>query len=290
MWESITDLLEDLVVRYGLVKIIGALAGLAGALLALGVVVNQETLVRFAGGFLIIVLLTTCVALSVDRRRLRRTLSERDEVLERYGDDLVAKQTSDSFHVKEWLEEQNIGPKGHTTILRWFTLVVGDQPLQTFWHKAEMTTRRQDFKYRKKFDIEVRTFDENRELGVRLPTTITWDEHSVNVFIHLDRIYDPGEEVRVRLQYYWPEFTKELIDRKTVDPTEWVFHRRVEKVAVTMLFDKRLRIRNNFAITRRPQTPEPTQSAGADGSHKIEFAFQNPPIETLVGFSVERRP
>lgn len=289
MWETTTDFLEDLILRHGLFKVISGLAAFAGALLALGFVVNEETLVRLAGGFLILVLLLTCVALSVDRRRLRRNVSELDEVLERYGDELVAKQNSKSFHVREWLEEQSIGQNGHTTIVRWFVLVVGDQPLQTFWHKAEMTTRRDDLKYRKKFSIEARSFDANRAVGVRMPTTLTWDKHSVNAFIHLDRVYHSGEEVRVRLEYYWPEFTRELIDRKSVDPTEWVFHRDVEKLQVTMLFDKKLGIRNNFAITLRPQTPQPTQTASADGSHKIEFEFLDPPKEVLVGFSLERR-
>jgi hypothetical protein len=105
----------------------------------------------------------------------------------------------------------------------------------------------------------------------------------------LDRVYKPGEVVRVHLHYEWPEFLKTLIDQDIVEPTEWMFRRKVEVIRVTMSFDKKLGINRDFAITPYPNTDRPKQSSGADGSHKIEFTLEDPPQNTPVGFKVERR-
>lgn len=287
-WESFIEYLEDLVRRYGLVKILIGLATLAGALLGLGIVVNGETLIRFSGGLIIIVLLFTCLALIIDRRRLYRDNADTVEVLDRYGREIKARLTPEAFSIKEWREEQHLSKGGDTTLCRWFTLVVGPQPVQTFWHRVSMTTPRTDFKYKRKLKVEARTFDENLQIGVRMPTTEMWEQHVVTLFIHLDRAYQPGETVRVFLNIFWPQFNKELIDRNLVDPTEWEFHREVGRFQFMMSFDKSVRIRRNLTITPFPSTPAPTQTRGADDCLRIEFAYDNPPTRTPVGFRVER--
>ena len=43
----------------------------------------------------------------------------------------------------------------------------------------------------------------------------------------------------------WPEFTKELLDNQRVDPTEWVFRRKAERLRVTMNFSKHIGIKND---------------------------------------------
>jgi hypothetical protein len=287
MWESFIEFLERLIREYGLIKIVIGMAAVAGALLGLGVVVSEEMLIVFAGASLIALLLVICVALMVDRHRLRRDLAEDAEVLDRYGQEIVSRQNSQSFTIKDWREEQYIEKHGDTTFSRRITLIVGNQPLQTFWHKVHMTTGRQDYGYRKKFRIEARTFDGD-ELGVRFPITRTWEGHSISVFIHLDRSYGPGEEVPVYLQIYWPEYTKDLVEGNLVDPTEWEFHRKCENIEVTMSFAKRLRIRRDFHISPFPGTPRPNQSRGPDKRRRIEFAYPNPPQKTPIGFRLER--
>jgi hypothetical protein len=290
MWDSIIEFLEDLIRQHGLMKIATALGGVAGIFAALGFVTDQELLMRAASIFLISLLLLICLALTLDRRHLYRNLAESAEVLDRYGDDIVGRQNENSFEMKEWQEEQFIGKNGDTKMYRWFTLIVGNEPLQTFWHKAEMVTRRSDFKYRKKFRIEARIFDQNKQVGVRLPVTHTWDSHVVRVFVHLDRVYQPGEEVRVRIRFDWPEYTKELIDRKMVDPTEWMFRRKIGRLLVTMIFENEVRIRQDFTITTRPNCPKPIQkSLGRGRGHQIEFSYDQPPMNTIIGFSIERR-
>ena len=129
IWDSFIEFLEDVIRRFGLVKLLIALAAFAGALLGLGFVVSPETLIRIALLFIIALLLLTCLALIIDRHRLRSTISDGTEVLNRYGDEIVARQTADSFDIKEWQDEQYIDKNGDTTIYRRFTLVVGNEPL-----------------------------------------------------------------------------------------------------------------------------------------------------------------
>jgi hypothetical protein len=287
--DSFIRILENLIIRNGLVKLLSALAGFAAVLLGLGVVIDRETTFRFAVFVVVVVLLLALVTFNIDRRRLYRNLADASEILDRYGIDLIGRQNSSSFHIKEWREQQYIGQSGNTTIHRWFTLVVGDKPMDMFWHIAQMDTERTDHKYQKKFSLEARTFDENQELGVRLPTTTKWTGHSIRAFMFLDRVYEPGDLLRVHLHYEWPDFLKTLIDQEIVEPTEWIFRRKVEVIQVEMSFAKKLGIDRDFHITPYPNTDRPRQFSGADGCHKIEFSFENPPQDTPVGFKVERK-
>jgi len=288
MWESIVDKLQDLVVEYGPYKLVAALATLFAVVLGLGAAANPETVLVMAGIFVILVLLLACLALIIDRRRLYRADRDKEYVLDRYGAELVSRQTSGSFEITEWYEEQHIHKKGNTDVNRWFTLTLGE-PLQTFCHKAYMTTNREDFEYRKKFRVEARTFEaDTRQLGVRLPVTHTWDHHCVSLFVHLNRLCEAGEEVRLHVKFYWPEFTRELVDRYIVDPTEWKFHRKVGDLVVKIFFDKTVRIRRDLTVTRLPGTPALAQHSSR-GEHTIEFSYPNPPQDTDIGFSLERR-
>jgi hypothetical protein len=288
IWESFVGGLENIIRKQGLVRVIGALSSIAAVLLGLGVVVDRETTFRFASFFVVALLFVTCIAFYLDRHRLQRDLNEAAEVLDRYGDEIFSRQNSDSFDIKEWREEQHIGKHGNTTLCRWFTLVVKTQELQTFWHRVHMTTRRQDFKYKKRFSVEARPFDGNFQLGARFPVTLTWQNHSASIFIHLDRAYSPGEEVPVYLQIYWPEYAMDLLDREIVDPTEWEFHRHIGRLQVTMSFDKKVKIEKDFRITPFQGTPSPRQTRGGDRNHRIEFLYESPPQKTPVGFRIER--
>lgn len=288
-WASVVRSLEDLIIRYGLFKLLAWLAAFAAVLLGLGVVVDRETAFRFAAFIAVGFLLLSTVAFYIDRRRLYRERAEGRQILDRYGLDLIQRQNAASFHIKEWREEQHVGKRGTTTIHRWFTLVVGDRPLDMFWHIAQMDTDRNDQDYRKKFRFEARVVGAQGDLGVRLLTTTKWTQHSIRAFIFLDRVYERGEEVRVHLHYEWPEFLKTLIDQQLVEPTEWTFRRRVELIHVTMSFDEKIGINHGFAITPYANTPQPRQFAGANRCHTIEFSWADPPQNTPVGFLVERR-
>ena len=292
IWESFIEFLEDVIRRFGLVKLLIALAAFAGALLGLGFVVSPETLIRIALLFIIALLLLTCLALIIDRHRLRSTISDGTEVLNRYGDEIVARQTADSFDIKEWRDEQYIDKNGDTTICRRFTLVVGNEPLETFWHTIYMSPERTDVKYRKKLTIEAKKFDPpTLQPGVNYLYSSRWEQHALRLFVHLDRAYQPGQEVYVYLEVFWPQFCKKLLENRQGDNAEWMFRRNAEKLHVIMSFDKGLRIRENFAI--QPLLPSCpacrlTQTRLPGGTIKIEFEYDNPPRDTLVGFTVQR--
>lgn len=214
-------------------------------------------------------------------------MGEGVQVLDRYAAEIVGRQTTDSFEIKDWSEEQFIGKHGDTKICRRFILSVGEQPLQTFWHKVHMTTNRNDTKYRKKLTIEARPFGVGDELGARYLLTQSWQGHVCSVFIHLDRAYGKGDEVPVQLNIYWPEFTKNLIDEKGVEPTEWEFHRKVGRIKVSMYFDKSLKIRDALRITPMQDPPKVALKKLDDGSRRIDFEYENPPQEKSIGFHVE---
>jgi len=289
MWDTFVRTLEDLIIRNGLAKLLSLLAGFASLLVGLGVAVDRTTTFRFVTFFIVAVLILALVAFYIDRRRLYRDLADRSKILDRYGIDLIGRQNSGTFQIKDWREEQHIRKGGDATVHRWFTLIVGDQPIDMFWHAAQMDTERTDYSYRKNFRLKARTFDEDQDLGTRLPMTVKWTGHSIRSFIFLDRVYEPNEIIRVHLRYEWPEFLKTLIDQDVVEPTEWIFRRRVERLSVTMSFDKKVGITHDFRITPYANTEKPKQFSGPDRCHRVEFSVENPPQNTPIGFHMERR-
>ncbi|OBL00874.1 hypothetical protein A5646_20510 [Mycobacterium sp. 1245499.0] len=292
IWESFVEFLEDLIRRFGLIKLIFGFTGFASALigLALGFHLSSEVKIGLAGVFVIVVLLLTCLALIIDRHRLRSRMTEGTDVLNRYGDEIVSRQDSDSFDIKEWRDEQYVDKNGDTTIRRWFTLVVRNQPLQTFWHVMVMDSLQDNINYRKKLTIDAKTFDPNTlEPGVNFLYTRRWEgQHSVRLFVHLDRPYAPGEEVRVLLQVFWPEYLLKLLESKQGDDFEWIFRRKVDQLRVTFVFAKRLGIEDKFATKPFPGSQEPKQTIGPDGTMKVEFEANHPPMNASVGFKIQR--
>jgi uncharacterized membrane protein (Fun14 family) len=292
VWESFVEFLEDLIRRYGLIKLLLGFSGFATALigLALGFHLSGAVKIGLAGAFVIVLLLLACLSLIIDRHRLRSRMNDGTEVLNRYGDEIVGRQDSDSFDIKDWRDEQHIDKNGDTTIYRRFTLVVKNQPLLTFWHVMQMDTKRQDTGYRKKFTIDVRTFNPNTlEPGGNLLFTRRWEtEHTVRVFVHLRRPAEPGKEVHVYFEVFWPEYAKEMLESRNGDDVVWTFRRKVDRLQAKFSFAKQLRLRNKFALEALDGSQEPKQTHGPDGSINIEFEANQPPKDTKVGFLIQR--
>ena len=292
IWESFVEFLQGLIREYGLPKLFLGLVGLVGPFVAvvLGFHPSQAVKVILALVLLVLFLLVTCLALAIDQNKWRNKVAEANGVLNRYGDEIVARQNATSFEIKDWHDQQYIDKNGDTTIDRRFTLVVGNQkPLQTFWHLMTMSSDQTDYKYRKKVVVKAKTFDpQTQQPGVNFLLSRKWDGNSLWTFVHLDREYQAGEEVRVLLQASWPGYTKELLENENGDTAEWTFRRNVDSLHVTLSFAKRLRLRDNFVLQALPGSPTPSQNRGPDGRLNVVFDAVGPPQNTPFGFRIQR--
>ena len=267
IWESFVEFLQGLIREYGLPKLFLGLVGLVGPFVAvvLGFHPSQAVKVILALVLLVLFLLVTCLALAIDQNKWRNKVAEANGVLNRYGDEIVARQNATSFEIKDWHDQQYIDKNGDTTIDRRFTLVVGNpKPLQTFWHLMTMSSDQTDYKYRKKVVVKAKTFDpQTQQPGVNFLLSRKWDGNSLWTFVHLDREYQAGEEVRVLLQASWPGYTKELLENENGDTAEWTFRRNVTSPCDTAI--RRGSSQGQFRATSASGLPTPSQNCGPDG-------------------------
>lgn len=287
MWESFADWLEQLVRRYGLVRILGVLGGIAAILAAVGVSASEATVLGVAVIVLIAILLVTVMAQYIDRVKLYSDRRLAADVLDRYAVELRDRQNEHSFETMIWREIQVVSENGDTVIERWLTLRVGSEPLQTLWQRCyQENSRGADFGYQRKVRVEARSFEETGELGVQLPITQTWEGHSIRLFVHFFEAQAPGSEVRIWLRLRWPGYMAEFAKRGAVVPIEWTTRRITGHLALRLELPVRM-AGARVAATPYAGCPQPTQDRVGD-SHVVTFNMPGPPVDRLVGFRIER--
>ena len=182
IWQSFVEFLQNLIRQYGLFKLIFAFSGFGAALigLALGFRLTQDMRIGLALVFVIGLLFLTCLALIIDQNQWRNKVVDANVVLNRYGEEIKKRQNAGSFDIKEWRDLQFVDKDGDTKIDRRFTLVVGNQPLQTFWHRMEMSSEGWEFQQQNKVTIKAKSFDaQTDQPNVSFLVSRRWEGNSV---------------------------------------------------------------------------------------------------------------
>ncbi len=289
MWQFFVDFLEGLITKFGLLRIVMTIGVGDSALLGIGVAFDQHALTIVAVVTVTALLLLTCVAQSIDRRRLYRQRAQTRQVLNSYGAQIVAAQGPDSFDILNWEESIVIAENGDAEIVRWFTLEVGSMPLRAFWHRCYMASDSGDYSYRSRVKMEVRDFSEKGVLGVRHLTSYGWEEHSLRIYIHLLQSLDPGTPVRIWLKITWPGYYKNFLEGKHGSVLEWTFRRRICHLSSTTTFTSKLGLTKDLPISLHPGTPTPEFSGGGPRQDlALKFTYENPPVDTRIGFVLDR--
>lgn len=283
MWASFIDFLESLIRDLGLVKIMGGLVA-AGAILAgLGVVFTQASVVPSAGITVVALLLLCCLLQAADRRRLYKRLGDGAFVLDRYSAELHSRQTPESFNISEWHEEELVKSNGDAIISRYLTLEVGESPLQTLWCLGYVEKNDRDFRYQAKTHIRAFEFDEDKKIGVEIPTTSSWSDHKVTTFVHFKYDKPPGEIVRVMLRLKWPKYRHNLICKGLTEQCEWKFRRQADQLCYRLHIDGKAMRSRQAVITPHRSTPHPVHTSNGH----LELTLSSPTRDKLVGFSIQ---
>lgn len=290
LWQTVVEGLEDLIRQFGLARIVLALSAVAAALLGLGIAISEAVLLVATGVFLVVVLLFAVLALGLDRRRLYRQVADLSVVLDRYGAELKDRQQPHSFTIEDWIERIAVSKNGDAEIIRWFKLVVGPEPLEMFWHRCYKTTAPVSRAYQAKVRVSARAYEstaKGRELGTRYPVTTDWEGHSLRTFVHFYESQDPATTVQVRIKIVWPRYYKELVEGTAVEPFEWTLRRHVQNLDVAMEFKKQLGIKADFRTARIGAGLDPVQEHDS-GALRVSYSHQSPPLDTRLGFRLER--
>jgi hypothetical protein len=293
VWMAVADALEDLVRKFGLARLTAVIGTVFGVAVGLGLAFDQTVLFLSAGGALMLVLLLTVLAQSVDRRRLNSEIRDLGRVLDRYAADIVERQDSDYFHVASWKEANTVARGGDVTIERWLALTVGAEPMQALWHRCYKTATPKTRIDRDKVVVEARSFmvvNNKPQLGVRYPVTKSWDRNSLRIFVHFDEALAPASTTYVYLRFFWPGYLRELLEEGLVESFEWTFRRAIQGFSATVHFDGGIGLRDDFFVLPIGNVATPVQNFHqADRSLDLTFTPPNPHPNEKIGFRLERR-
>jgi hypothetical protein len=290
VWSAFVDAMEDFVREVGLGRILIGLAAVAGALAGLGLAFDEAVLFTGAGAWIIVVLLVTVIAQYINRRQLRTSVSRLRRVADRYAKELVQRQHASSFTIDDWSEVVTVGKGGDTVFEKYFKLAVGDESLDTFWHRQYRHEPCRDPGYKTKVQVEARSFAEDttgRVPGTRYLVTETWEGDSLRIFVHLDEAKDPGTTFGVYLRVRWPGYHEDLIEDHEVSRVEWTFLRQTNRVSLQMTFAENLRLNQRFAVDPIGNRGTPQQELGENGL-VLTYVCADPPVSSLIGFRLER--
>lgn len=289
MWSTFIDWLENLVRERGLIPILGAIGVLFATLTGVGLFSDHGALWTVSLGILIFILLVLNTAQYVDRRRLYQTRSDSAVALDRYAEELLSRQTADSFDIVCWDERQWVKPHGHTIIERYLTIRVRDAPLDFFWHRAYVSRNDDDYSYHRKVVVDLRFYDMTTGESVSIPKTIDWDGHSLRLFAHFLDAQPAGSVFMVKLRFDWPEYSRDLIDNGIAVPVEWKLRRKTERLVLEITLDKRVAV--NKAVATRPYagTPVPTHriNTNKDALVELEITGEQLLVNQTIGFLLQ---
>lgn len=268
---SIPTTIGTIVVGLGLVTTAPALADVTLVVLAL-----------FLG--------LSVIVLALSRRYLRREIGQKDEVLNRYADQVRKRQEGDPnfFTTKEWREEVRVKSDGDTVVVRYFTLVAGPNSVPTIWTFADRNSAAHlEKKIRDRIKTEVRFVSPDGELGTEIISVHRWEtDTGIRVYIHFDRDIEPYEEVKVRLELTWPRYYADLLDSRT-EINRWVFRRESFK------FDSQTTFESSFApnsvrVTPLTGSPAPRKSMSeTSGSTSIQLILDEIEINKEYGYRID---
>jgi hypothetical protein len=276
MWYEVERLLESLISRYGLLRVLLAPYSLALPLSGLGLLQDRAQAIAFGTTSLFVASVLIIIALVRSIKVLQRRNSERQDIINDYVD-LVLSTRSRPFTWELWEEYQTIGRGGDVVIEQYLTLrVVKKTPLHVAWIAVYQSSDSPlSPKQRKKITASARKFAPDgvggRRIGANYRSTQRWEDNRLRVMIHLDTPLRYGDIARIHMRWTWPGFYRSLLNGGR-DAAEWATDReKITHLVASLTFKDECRLRRGLEITPFPQTPDPRYHATQEGAIQIDL-------------------
>ncbi|MEV8273023.1 hypothetical protein [Microbacterium sp. NPDC077184] len=261
-----------------------------GTVLSIGGVLLGVQIVSYLSMGLLALWLGLCVVvLAIDRRAVRRSLREKDDVLRAYGNSIRSEQEADQdlFHTASWDEEVSISGGGDAVIIRKFILKTNTRPVRAIWTLAK---RNSDAHLspatRDAVRVSAHYLNADGRTGSRIVTTKAWEhEGRLRVYMHFDRPLAPATEVNIQLKLEWPKYARDALDGLT-DVVHWTARRPTARLSSSHTYEKSY-TKKTLAITALDGTPEPTVVVDAtNGTTKIHLDLDEIEVDREYGYRV----
>ena len=289
IYDSVSGWIEDKVRGRQLRWMIALPSALGTVVSAIAAVLRIQIVAYVSLGLLAAWLGICVLMLAIDRRSVRRSIRDKDDVLKAYGDSIRSEQEADQdlFHTSSWDEEVSISSGGNAVIIRKFILKTNDRSVRAIWTLAKRNSEAHlSSKIRDAVRVSANYVNSDGRVGSRIVTTKVWEhEGRLRIYMHFDRALAPNTEVSIRVKLEWPKYAADALDGST-DVVHWTVRRPTARLASNHTYEKSY-TKRRIAITVLDGTPEPViVNDPAGGTTKIHLELDQLEVNREYGYRV----
>lgn len=291
LWESFADFVEDKVRDRKLRWLVGAPTAAASLVVALGLYKQDGRMVNLTLASISIFLGLAVLGMALSRAYMRRQASKESKVVDRYANAiyLAQKDNPSYFTIDKWSENQAIGKKADTRIVRDIDIIAGDESVPAVWTLASCSTSGYfDNHHRDDVLVEARYLNDDGEEGTRLVTSsVLHSGRGIRITIFFDHDLVPHDVTRIRLTLEWPRYAGDLLDGGSTKEY-WKFHRPTNEFVANIHYSKEF-APNGIRVTRLSDasSPQVQQKREADGTSSVSLPVSNVVQKTEYGYHIE---
>jgi hypothetical protein len=285
--------LEQLVMRYGLWRVVLAPYSLVPVLSGLGIAFDLRFAVLLGGVSLIVMSFVMIVWLSYRLRIERHDNQDLRRVANNYAD-IVLSTRPVPFQYQLWEEYIDVGRGGDATIEQYLTIRVVKRtvPVYIIWVKQHQSPRlpMSDLQ-RRRVSVTARRFapfaEQGRRHGAAHITTLRWETgNKLCAMIHLDEPLQFDDLVHLHLRWIWPGYFREL-GRGGRDVIDWTVPAGISGLVCSLTFREDCGLREGLDVTPYVGTPIPRYHATREGRIVISLDYKDAIVGRKLGLHLD---
>jgi hypothetical protein len=285
--------LEQLVMRYGLWRVVLAPYSLVPVLSGLGIVFDLRLAVFLGSISLTAVSFVLIVWLSYRLRVERHVNQDLERVTNNYAEIMLSTRPV-PFQYELWEEYIVVGRGGDAVIEQYLTIrvVKRTKPVHIVWVKQHQSSRlpMSDLQHRR-VSVTARRFapfaEHGRRHGAGHITTLRWEAgNKLCAMIHLDEPLQFDDLVHLHLRWIWPGYFRELV-RGGRDVIDWRVPAGITGLACSLTFREDCGLREGLDLTPYAGTPIPRYHATREGRITISLDYKDATAGRKLGLHLD---
>ena len=282
--------LDDLLEGEGSPAIVKSVVGIMGFAVLLGAILGNAAV---KSGILVAVVLVIMSVMLIqlrDRKKLKRSIYFRDDLLTRYCDSLYD-QSQPVALVKDWNQVATIDKDGDVKELITIRAVAAQEFLYFLRLRADPRWA-QPHRYRRRVRIDFRSLNGAGDRGPSWQVTPSWlPDGRLEMLAHCHTPVPRGTEIQVEVEREWPRKCTPLMEG-ALDSFGFNFSKalQIEHGSYIVILPKGVDVYAEPADFHQPDPDFSVQKRkNQDGRFEVVLTVDNLPADTHIGMRLQRK-
>lgn len=271
--------------------VVGSVVGLMSFTVLLGVILGNIAVKLGLLAGAILVVLSFMLILLRDRKRLKREIDSRGELLTGYCDQLYDESQSIAL-VKDWNQITTIDKDGDVSEL----ITIQAVALQDYLYFLRFRTDPkwvQPHRYRRRVHVDFRSINGAGDRGPSWQVTPSWlPDGRLEMLAHLHSPIPMGTEIKIEIERRWPGKCAPLIKEGAPENFAFYFSHalQIEHAKYVVVLPEDVEAYYEPIGFRQPNPDFSVQGGkNQDGRFEVALAVDNLPADTRIGMRLQRK-